>query len=213
MSLMDEPVKATPNPILHKILDDLAEGKDGAKERLYEYVIADTKRTGLVYSHWFFESLGIEQPESYRAAVDEYYKQKAIEYAEQKKAEEQKRKDKIKKLIKIGIIIILILSIVVGAIVYHNYAKKEAYNTGHNAGYSKGYNRGYDKGYDEGYDKYKEIKDEYNFYHKYAVITTNAGKKYHKYDCYHIKNRSFYIYNIDNAKAQGYTACLDCLIK
>ena len=55
------------------------------------------------------------------------------------------------------------------------------------------------------------ISDEYEFYHKYAVITTTTGYRYHKYGCYHLNYNSFYIYNISNAASQGYTPCLDCL--
>lgn len=59
--------------------------------------------------------------------------------------------------------------------------------------------------------KLEMISDEYEFYHKYAVITTTTGYRYHKYDCYHLNYNSFYIYNISNAASQGYTPCLDCL--
>lgn len=55
-----------------------------------------------------------------------------------------------------------------------------------------------------------EIKDEYFFYHNSAVIVSSpGGTKYHKYGCYHLGER-FYIYNIENARAKGYTACADC---
>ena len=60
--------------------------------------------------------------------------------------------------------------------------------------------------------KLEKIYDEYEFYHKYAVITTTTGYRYHKYDCYHLNNdNGFYIFNIENAAHQGYTPCLDCL--
>lgn len=58
--------------------------------------------------------------------------------------------------------------------------------------------------------KLSNMEDEYEFYHNYAVIVTESGTKYHRYGCYHIENKSFYIYNIENAKSHGYTACKDC---
>lgn len=60
--------------------------------------------------------------------------------------------------------------------------------------------------------EYKEsVDDEYNFFHEHAVIVTTAGEKYHEYGCYHIRNRSFYIFNTENAIHRGYTPCLDCI--
>ncbi len=122
-----------------------------------------------------------------------------------KPTKEKKVKD-LSKLIKGILCIVLALSLSVAAVVYHNNAIDNAYYEGINSGYTKGY----DKGYDEGYGYYKKIKNEYNFFHKYAVIVTKTGKRYHKYDCYHIKDRTFYIYNISMAKSKGYTPCLDC---
>ena len=111
MSLKAGPGKPLEDIIMIEILDDLKNEKNGAKERLYKYIIDETKRTGVVYSHWFFEGLGIEEPQEYRDAVDEYYKQKAVEYAEQKKIEEQKRKEKTDKITKLlmGITIVTLL--------------------------------------------------------------------------------------------------------
>lgn len=121
---------------------------------------------------------------------------------------------KTKKTLCIILSIILLVSLSVIAVVYHNNAIEDAYEEGRNSGYSKGhtkgYNKGYDVGYDEGYAYYEAIKNEYNFFHKYAVTVTETGKRYHRYNCYHIKNRGFYIYNIENAEAKGYTPCLDC---
>ncbi|MCI5678676.1 MAG: hypothetical protein MR278_01635 [Bacteroidales bacterium] len=54
------------------------------------------------------------------------------------------------------------------------------------------------------------MSDEYEFYHKYAVIVTETGYRYHSYGCPHIEGRSFWIYNIAAAKSEGYTPCLDC---
>ena len=108
--------------------------------------------------------------------------------------------------IKALLCIVLLVSLSVIAVVYHNNSIDDAYYEGIRSGYTKGY----DKGYDKGYAHYERIKDEYNFFHKYAVRVTTTGKKYHRYDCYHVKGKSFYIFNISEAEGQGYTPCLDC---
>lgn len=51
---------------------------------------------------------------------------------------------------------------------------------------------------------------ERSFWHEYAVIVTSTGSKYHTYGCQHVDGQKFWIYNIEAAKAKGYTACLDC---
>lgn len=112
----------------------------------------------------------------------------------------------LRKIVLIILCVVFLISFVTIAIVYHNNAIEKAYNRGHLVGEGIGYK----KGYAEGRELYTEIKDEYRFFHNYAVIVTSTGKKYHRYNCHHIKNRTFYIYNTSNAKAQGYTACLDC---
>lgn len=60
-------------------------------------------------------------------------------------------------------------------------------------------------------DEAKEINAEYNFFHNSAVMVTEYGKRYHSYGCKHLENSDgYYIYNIENAKYQGYTPCQDC---
>lgn len=54
------------------------------------------------------------------------------------------------------------------------------------------------------------MSDEYEFFHNHAVIVTETEYRYHSYGCPHIEGRSFYIFNTENAKYQGYTPCLDC---
>lgn len=54
------------------------------------------------------------------------------------------------------------------------------------------------------------ISHEYSFYHDHAVIVTESGSRYHSYGCYHIRNASFWIYNVEAAKSEGYTPCKDC---
>lgn len=54
-------------------------------------------------------------------------------------------------------------------------------------------------------------QEEYSFYHKYAVIVPVGTNTYHKYTCHSCDTSDFYIFNIENAKAQGYTACGYCM--
>ncbi len=54
------------------------------------------------------------------------------------------------------------------------------------------------------------ISDEYHFYHDHAVIVTESGSRYHSYGCYHLNYDSFWIYNVEAAKSEGYTPCKDC---
>lgn len=126
------------------------------------------------------------------------------------KPKRQINKGKLKKIAYIVLCIILLISLVAGAVAFYNDAIDNAYGEGRKAGYDSGHSIGYSVGYKKGYAYYTDIKDEYRFYHNGAVITTTTGKRYHRYGCYHIKNRSIYIFNIENAKAQGYTKCLDC---
>lgn len=118
----------------------------------------------------------------------------------------KKKKVNYKKPVCIILCIVLLLSLVSVAVVYHNNAIDKAYAEGANIGYAEGK----DIGYDKGYAFYEKIKDEYEFFHEYAVITTKAGEKYHRYDCYHIRNRSFYIFTKSSAESRGYTPCRDC---
>lgn len=84
------------------------------------------------------------------------------------------------------------------------------YDIGYYNGYDDGKNDGYNDGHSDGYKYYSDVKNEYNYLHKYAVIVTTTGKKYHHYGCYHINGSSVYIYNIELAESKGYTPCLDC---
>lgn len=121
-----------------------------------------------------------------------------------------KEKGKTQKIKHILCSIILILSLVAVAVIYHHNAIDNAYEYGRSIGYKEGQSKGYSDGYDKGYAFYEEIEDEYQFYHKSAVLVTKTGERYHRYDCYHVKNRPLKIFNIENAKVKGYTPCLDC---
>lgn len=128
----------------------------------------------------------------------------------------------MKKTIGIIVSIVLLVALIVGAAIYHNHTldnaynkgNSEGYNNGHSIGYDAGYDAGYDVGHDDGYEEgnrtYKKIKNEYRFYRNNIVLVTTTGKKYHRYECHHINDRTIYIYEIDDAKAKGYTSCLDC---
>lgn len=60
---------------------------------------------------------------------------------------------------------------------------------------------------------YNEQLDKINFMDKYIVIVPDNTTIYHRYDCEYLDtSSSFLAFNIDNAKAQGYTACKHCNI-
>lgn len=59
--------------------------------------------------------------------------------------------------------------------------------------------------------EYDEIQSEYEFYHQHAVIAEVDSNTYHCYGCEKLKNKSFYIFNIENAYAQGYYPCPVCM--
>ena len=42
------------------------------------------------------------------------------------------------------------------------------------------------------------------------VFVTPSGHKFHKKDCFHIKNREVKTITLGEAKSEGYTACKDC---
>lgn len=102
-------------------------------------------------------------------------------------------KNKIKKIAYATLSIILALLLASVSVLYHNYATEKAYN--------------------KGYGYYKNVMDEYKFFNKHAVIVTTTGKKYHRYDCYHINGEELCIYDTESAEAKGYTACSDCIVK
>lgn len=118
----------------------------------------------------------------------------------------------------------LLLSFIIGSSAYRELKREteialaEQYDSGHNDGYKRGkshgldvgYNNGYKEGREEGRASVEDIHEEYAFYHLYACLVTSEGYRYHKYGCYHIEGRTFWIYNIENAEYRGYTPCLDC---
>lgn len=58
---------------LNNILSDLMNGKNQAKERFYEYIIEETKRTGCHFEEWVFSVYGVEPPEGYYKVAQEYF--------------------------------------------------------------------------------------------------------------------------------------------
>ena len=59
-------------------------------------------------------------------------------------------------------------------------------------------------------DQYDDVLSEYEFFHDYAVVVTENGTKYHHYNCQHVRNSNFFIYNIEYAIGKGYQPCEDC---
>lgn len=107
----------------------------------------------------------------------------------------------------------------------YDYGKREGYTSGYAEGYTKGkdsvdtdssyqdgYNNGYNKGYDAGYNdgagSYSQYSAPQSSY-TYTVYITATGHKYHAAGCQYLKNSSIPI-NINQAIAQGYTACSRC---
>lgn len=55
------------------------------------------------------------------------------------------------------------------------------------------------------------VEESYHFHSRACVVTASgSGSKYHHYDCYHLEDSSYYIYNVELAENLGYTPCLDC---
>lgn len=65
-------------------------------------------------------------------------------------------------------------------------------------------------------DIIQELKKENyaaEFYENHACIVSGSGSatKYHRYSCHYVDDFDrFYIFNIENAKHQGYQPCLEC---
>lgn len=82
------------------------------------------------------------------------------------------------------------------------------------------YNVAYDDGYGDGYDD-AELESKEDVYEIYlvalldhAVFVTEYGEKYHRFGCHYIiDSDKFWIYNVENAKVQGYDACSYCFGK
>lgn len=134
---------------------------------------------------------GLISTKAYTLLIEKYsHKEHTCDKTAPRKNKE-KKKNKTKKAMYATLGIILALLLTSTAIVYHNYATEKAF--------------------DKGYGYYKNVRDEYKFFNKYAVIVTTTGKKYHRYNCYHINGKELQIYNTANAEAKGYTACPDCI--
>lgn len=56
----------------------------------------------------------------------------------------------------------------------------------------------------------KSYEQDLDWYMSNAVLVTDEGSRYHKSCCQYVDGRSFYIYNVENAKAQGYSKCKVC---
>lgn len=72
--------------------------------------------------------------------------------------------------------------------------------------------------YNQMVSDFNEVQDELNdavekatFMDSYIVIVGDDGSgKYHKYGCKKLYLDYFYVFNIDNARVQGYTPCKKC---
>lgn len=59
--------------------------------------------------------------------------------------------------------------------------------------------------------KYDNIQPKSEFMDNYIVIVPKNTNIYHKYDCKYLDVSSFYAFNIENARSQGYVACKHCI--
>ena len=59
--------------------------------------------------------------------------------------------------------------------------------------------------------EYYAMKNKVDFFDNYAVIIPTNTKIYHKYDCIYCDKSKFSIFNIENAKSNGYIACSHCI--
>ena len=106
---------------------------------------------------------------------------------------------------------------------------KAEYKKGYDSGYAKGvedgkqsirtdldYGRGYDSGYSTGYaDGQRSVnggisyEDEAEDRNSYIVYVTNTGTKYHRANCSYLRSSKI-AKSIEDAIAEGYTACSRC---
>ena len=127
------------------------------------------------------------------------------------RCEKPRKRRNVKRLICIILIPVLIAAGGIGSYYSYEHGYNSGYGNGHKEGYYSGYNDGRDVGYNCGYlAGYNKISDEYEFFHNYAGIVVENGKRYHRYGCYHISGKRFWIYNIAAAEDAGYTPCSDC---
>lgn len=59
-------------------------------------------------------------------------------------------------------------------------------------------------------EEYSNTQWELNFWEENAVLVTESGGKYHRKDCQYVKDRTFWIYNVENAIYKGYSPCSVC---
>ena len=98
----------------------------------------------------------------------------------------------------------------------------DGYDAGHYSGYEEGFSEGEEEGYSFGYEAgYKDGQAYYSYgenygtyyYHSDAtsqtVYRTASGSKYHNWGCQYL-SQSCYEISLDDAIAQGYTACSRC---
>lgn len=55
-----------------------------------------------------------------------------------------------------------------------------------------------------------EYRNIANFFDEHAVFVTRESGQYHHYWCEHVKDREYWIYNIEYAEHRGYQPCPDC---
>jgi len=116
-------------------IEDYRDGDRNAISRLQNLV-----KSGIISSEMYKEIIKANEP-MFRK-----------NFPRREKLNKEKSR-KRKKLIRLILCIILLLSLIASAVIYHLYAIDSAYADGYDIGNIKGYNEGYDKGFDKGYGK------------------------------------------------------------
>lgn len=122
----------------------------------------------------------------------------------------------IKRSTAIGMVVLaalLTVLITAGILSDSSNSAEEAYTEGYDVGYKEGHLDGVNSvspNVVAANKRYYAISPEYKFFHNNAAICTTQGYRYHHYDCPHLKDTPYYIFNIEYAESMGYTPCLDC---
>ena len=71
-------------------------------------------------------------------------------------------------------------------------------------------NKALEENYGELQRDYNKIIEEYEFYRHHAVCINENDPYYHNYSCTNFDKSHFLIFNIEQAKGEGFEPCPDC---
>lgn len=130
-----------------------------------------------------------------------------------------------KKFVIIFVLILIIIAVLTNFYIYSYFNEQYALLQRENENYSKKINELQEQ-YDDIEKQYDDVKNEkwklylenqknqakINFVDNYVVIVPANTRIYHRYDCEYLdKTGSGLIFNIENAKGQGFIACKHCI--